>query len=98
MSRRRGFSLYDVEQFLKEAGAERVNEKAVRSLEKELEDCVNGMLSDASMYARYAGRSSLIKLSDIELAKSSGPKGIYVPQKRRAKRKQQRAVIRARQA
>jgi histone H3/H4 len=61
--------MYDIEQFLKEAGAERVNEKAMVSLERELQDTVNGLVDQASVYANYAGRSKLINLSDITLAK-----------------------------
>jgi len=63
----REFSLYDIEQFLREAGAERVNERAVLSLEKELEDTVKELLAEASVYANYAGRKRLIKRSDIVL-------------------------------
>ena len=33
----RGFSLYDIEQFIREAGAEKVTEDAVMNLERELE-------------------------------------------------------------
>ena len=69
LAKQRGFSLYDIEQFIREAGAEKVNEKAVLSLEMELEDTVNGLINDASMYANYAGRKRLITLPDIELAK-----------------------------
>ena len=69
MAKQRGFSLYDIEQFIREAGAEKVNEKAVVSLEKELEDTVKDLVNEASMYANYAGRKRLINLSDIELAK-----------------------------
>ena len=60
--------MYDIEQFLREAGAERINEKAVISLERELQDTVNELVYDASMYANYAGRRKLIKISDIKLA------------------------------
>lgn len=60
----REFSLYDIEQFLREAGAEKVNEKAVLSLEKELENTVKELLAEASVYANYAGRKR-IKRSDI---------------------------------
>jgi histone H3/H4 len=65
--KKREFSLYDIEQFLRDAGAERVNEKAVVSLEKELEDTVRELLDGARMYASYAGREKLVKSSDIEL-------------------------------
>lgn len=67
--KKREFSLYDIEQFLREAGAERVNEKALISLEKELEDTVRELVEDAGLYASYAGRKRLIKSSDIELAR-----------------------------
>ncbi len=73
MVEKRAFSLYDIEQFLKEAGAERVNEKAVISLEKELRDTANELIQEASMYANYAGRKKMIKASDIELlSRTSG--------------------------
>jgi histone H3/H4 len=68
LGNKRAFSLYDVEQFLREAGAERINEKAVISLEKELQDTVNEIVNEASIYANYAGRKKLINVSDIELA------------------------------
>jgi histone H3/H4 len=66
--KKREFSLYDIEQFLRDAGAERINEKAVVSLEKELEDTVRELVDGARMYASYAGREKLVKSSDIELA------------------------------
>ena len=69
----REFSLYDIEQFLREAGAEKVNERAVISLEKELEDTVKELLAEASVYANYAGRKS-IKRSDIVLLHRHGLK------------------------
>lgn len=68
----RKFSLYDIEQFLREAGAERVNEKAVMSLEQEMEDTVKELISEASLYANYAGRARLIKSSDIVLLHKNG--------------------------
>jgi histone H3/H4 len=69
--KKREFSLYDIEQFLRDAGAERVNEKAVVSLEKELEDTVRELVDGARMYASYAGREKLVKSSDVELAFST---------------------------
>lgn len=63
--------MYDVEQFLREAGAEKINEKAVISLERELEDTVNQLVEEASVYANYAGRKKVINLSDIDLTQSS---------------------------
>ena len=68
MSKRRSFSSYDIEEFLKDAGAEKVNEGAVESLRKELETTVNELVSEATFYANYAGRKRLIKDSDIMLA------------------------------
>jgi histone H3/H4 len=72
LGRRRGFSLYDIEQFLKEAGCERINEGAVVTLEKEMEDTVKELVEEAEIYANYAGRRKLIKRSDIELVKTRG--------------------------
>jgi histone H3/H4 len=66
--KKREFSLYDIEQFLRDAGAERVNEKAVISLENELEDTVRVLVENASVYASYAGRKRLINNSDVNLA------------------------------
>ena len=63
----REFSLYDIEQYLRDAGAEKVHERAVISLEKELEDTVKELLAEASVYANYAGRKRLIKRSDISM-------------------------------
>jgi len=65
--KQRSFSLYDIEEFLKEAGAEKINEKAVISLEQELENTVKELIGEASFYANYAGRKNLIKSSDLEL-------------------------------
>lgn len=67
LARKRAFSLYDMEQFLREAGAERVNEKAVVSLGQELENAARDMINEAEMYANYAGRKTLIKYSDVRL-------------------------------
>ncbi len=75
MARGRYFSLYDIEQFLKEAGSERINESAVMTLEKELEDTVKAWVDDAQVYANYAGRSRLVRSADLEFA--------TVPQRRR---------------
>jgi histone H3/H4 len=67
MGKKRLFSLYDIEQFLREAGAERVNEKAVISFEQELESTLNGLLNEVEKYANYAGRTKLINGSDVRL-------------------------------
>lgn len=65
---KRGFSLYDIEQFLKEAGAEKVTEDAVLDLEKELERLCDTITSKAITYAEHAGRNKLIKEEDVLLA------------------------------
>ncbi len=70
--KQRGFSLYDVEQFLKEAGAEKINENAVISLEQELEQTVKELVDEASFYANYAGRKAVIKRSDLALIQTKG--------------------------
>ncbi len=74
----RGFSLYDMEQFLKDAGAERINEKAVVSLERELNDTVKQLVENAQVYANYAGRKRVIKRSDIALARTGGKAGRHI--------------------
>ncbi len=61
------FSFYDIEQFLREAGAQKINEGAVDIFEKELEETVNELIDKAKIYANYAGRKKLIKESDIAL-------------------------------
>ena len=68
---KRVFSLYDIEQFLKDEGAERVNEDAVATLAKELEDTVKELVSEAQVYANYAGRKTVIRRSDIAFASKS---------------------------
>ncbi len=72
MGKNRAFSLYDIEEFLREAGAERINERAIESLEQELESTVNELINDARIYANYAGRTRLITNSDINMAKNGG--------------------------
>ncbi|MCL5430299.1 MAG: NFYB/HAP3 family transcription factor subunit [Candidatus Marsarchaeota archaeon] len=97
----RVFSLYDIEDFLKEAGAERIHEKAVISLEEELENTVKELTAEAEVYANHAGRSKLIKQCDIAMAK--GMKGQArlvgmrkVSKKRKVSEKQQtKAVLQA---
>jgi len=66
-SKKREFSLYDIEEYLRDAGAEKVNEKALISFERELEEAVDGFINEAAVYANYAGRRKMIKYSDIEL-------------------------------
>ncbi len=69
--KRRGFSPYDIEGFLREAGAEDVNEKAVFCLKRELEELTKDLVESARAYANYGGRQSLIKRNDLLLARSN---------------------------
>lgn len=69
----REFSLYDVEQFLREAGAEKVTEEAVLNLERELSKLANKVTHKAVRYAAHAGRTKLIKREDILLTRPNGP-------------------------
>ena len=75
MGKNRAFSLYDIEEFLKEAGAQRINEGAVESLEEELDATVKELINEAQVYANYAGRKRLIKRSDVRLANEIGRSG-----------------------
>ncbi|VVB76902.1 DNA-binding protein HMf-1 [uncultured archaeon] len=67
----RAFSLYDMEEFLREAGAERVTEDAVLNLEKELEKLTESVANRALRYAAHAGRRKLINKNDVMLTRSS---------------------------
>ncbi len=67
----REFSLYDIEQFLREAGAEKVTEDAVLNLEKELARLADKVTNKAIKYAAHAGRKKLIKKEDILLTRSN---------------------------
>jgi histone H3/H4 len=71
MVEKRAFSLYDMEQFIKEAGAEKVTEDAVRVLEKEIEKLASTIAKNAMVYAGHAGRRKLIRSSDVILANDS---------------------------
>ncbi|MEM3781805.1 MAG: NFYB/HAP3 family transcription factor subunit [Candidatus Micrarchaeaceae archaeon] len=64
----RAYSLYDIERFIREAGAEKVTEDAVLNLEKELEKLTELVTERAKAYARHAGRNTLIRKSDVLLA------------------------------
>ncbi len=68
----RKFSLYDIEQFIREAGAEKVTEDAVLDLERELEKLAENITNKAMRYAEHAGRRRLIRKSDIMLTKGTG--------------------------
>ncbi|MEM3839347.1 MAG: NFYB/HAP3 family transcription factor subunit [Candidatus Micrarchaeaceae archaeon] len=63
----RKFSLYDIEQFIREAGAEKITEDAVVGLEKEIEKLAERIADRAMKYAEHAGRKKLIRTSDIML-------------------------------
>ncbi|MCL5008594.1 MAG: NFYB/HAP3 family transcription factor subunit [Candidatus Marsarchaeota archaeon] len=63
----RKFSLYDIEQFIREAGAEKVTEDAVLDLERELEKLAESIANKAKRYAEHAGRHRIIRRSDILL-------------------------------
>lgn len=67
MVREKNFSLYDIEQFIREAGAEKVTEDAVLDLERELEKLAESIGNKAKRYAEHAGRRKLIRKSDILL-------------------------------
>ncbi|MGC8547517.1 MAG: histone-like protein [Candidatus Micrarchaeia archaeon] len=67
----RAYSLYDVEKFIREAGAEKVTEDAVQNLEKELERLTEVLTERAKLCAEHAGRKKIIKKSDVVLAKPS---------------------------
>jgi len=84
---KKGFSYYDVEQFLREAGAEKINEKAIVSFEEELEATVKALANEAVMYAKYAGRNNLITDCDVNMVSSCGAKRLYIASKPTRKRK-----------
>lgn len=63
------FSLYEIEQFIREAGAEKVTEDAVRDLEREIEKLANTLTKQAITYAGHAGRKKLIRTSDVMLTR-----------------------------
>lgn len=67
----RRFSLYDIEQFIREAGAERITEDAVTGLEKEIEKLAEEITNKAMKYAEHAGRRKLIRSSDVLLTNKS---------------------------
>ncbi len=71
MVEKRVFSLYEIEQFIREAGAEKVTEDAVRDLEKEIEKLANTITKKAIRYAGHAGRRKLIRTSDVLLTKDA---------------------------
>lgn len=60
---------WEIEKFLREAGADRVSESATEKLIEILEDEAKEILHRARLYAKYAHRK-VIKAEDIELALS----------------------------
>ncbi|MCL5441003.1 MAG: hypothetical protein M1448_03960 [Candidatus Marsarchaeota archaeon] len=91
MTKQKGFSSYDIIEFFKEVGAGKVNEKAVDSLKRELEETVEDLVHDAQFYANYAGRSSLIRNSDVKLANANHGR-MRIPQKPLAKKRLRKSV------
>ncbi len=72
----RGFSLYDIEQFMREAGAERVSEDAIMDMERMLERLAEKVANKALIYAEHAGRKKLIKRADVMLTRGASHKKI----------------------
>jgi histone H3/H4 len=66
--------MYDVEQFIREAGAEKVNERAVICLERELKETADHLVELAATCANHAGRTAVIKRSDVVLANGIKPR------------------------
>ena len=61
------FSLYEMDELLREAGADRVSEDASKKLAELLEDNAKQILLKAKVYAKHAGRRHVTK-KDIQLA------------------------------
>jgi len=61
------FSLYDADKLLRQAGAERVDEKASKKLCELLEDSGKEIMLKARVYARHAGRKQITR-EDVLLA------------------------------
>ncbi len=87
MVKERVFSLYDVEQFLRDAGAEKVHEKAIRSFEEELRNTLKEFINDAETCANYAGRRKLITKEDVELSSNVKIKSSRIGAKRNIARR-----------
>ncbi len=78
MGKQKGFSYYDIEEFLRDAGATRINEAAIKSFEEELKDTIEGIVEEAETYASHAGRSKKITFSDIDMARTYKVKKHYI--------------------
>lgn len=61
------FSLFDMDDFLRNAGAERVSEDASEKLGEILEDAGKQLIFQAKVLARHAGRSRVTS-ADVRLA------------------------------
>ncbi len=92
------FSYYDIEQFLREAGAERINETAIKSFEEELKDALNEYLDEAQVYANHAGRVRMVTGSDIDMAVTCGGRHAGMPKPKRRIRVRSRSASKRRQA
>lgn len=64
---RRVFSLFDLDAFLRNAGAQRVDERASAKLGELLEDNGLVLLHKARLFARHAGRREILR-EDVLLA------------------------------
>lgn len=94
---KKGFSLYDIEQFLKDAGAVEINERAIFSLKSELETLTKELVESAQAYAKYAGRSKKIKCSDVVLAEGTKATPIIIADRQgRAQKARGRAPLKHR--
>lgn len=64
---RKNFSLYEMDEILRKAGAERIDEKASKKLRDILEDSGCELVAKAKIYAKHAGRN-FVNGEDIRLA------------------------------
>ncbi len=65
------FSLFDMDGFIRGAGAERVDENASRKLAEILADTGADLMLKARLLSNYAGRKQITK-EDIKLAAQMG--------------------------
>ncbi|MBI5228733.1 NFYB/HAP3 family transcription factor subunit [Candidatus Micrarchaeota archaeon] len=63
------FPLLDIDKIIREAGAERVDERASMKLSEILEDNAKELIQKARLFAKHAGRKSITK-KDVLLAAS----------------------------
>ena len=62
-----GLSLFDMDSLIREAGAQRIDERASKKLREKLEDDAKKILRTARVYARHAKRKNITD-KDIRLA------------------------------